>query len=198
MLSHRHTHRLFCLVLPRDAPTNKCAMCRPQMSWRRPTLKGLLHVHEHILQRRHLISALKLCAKSIVQGGIHVIKREVQGLFPVLGLALHLARELRRHHVLRAARVRVQPRHRIRRVEVHVIIPRRSPRRRRGRTYCRRGPAKSQILRLLVLDIRTAHFLQFDSLLLLLRGALLVVYAAQNPIVQLPKSQPSDQSLIDT
>jgi hypothetical protein len=153
-------------------------------------------VHEHVLQRRHLIITLELRTESIVQGGIHVIKREIQGLFPVLWLTLHLARELRRHHMFRAARVSVKPRYRIRRVKVHVIIPRTRRHRRRSRRQC---CTRVQNHRLLVLDFRAVRSFVVGNLihlLLLFHCTLLVVYATQNPIIQLQKSGPLDCLLV--
>lgn len=72
--------------------------------------KGFGQVHEHILQRRHLIIARVLRSKTSIQSGIQVIIRKFKALFPLVPLrfALHLACKLRRHYVLRATRIRVQ------------------------------------------------------------------------------------------
>lgn len=76
---------------------------RTASSWRLILLSHRFgEVHEDILQRRHLIRAMELRRQS----GIHVIVRKL-AVSP-LRLALHLAGQLRRHHLLRAAGVRGQ------------------------------------------------------------------------------------------
>jgi len=125
--------------------------------------KWFREVHEDILQRRHLIRAMELRRQS----GIHVIVLKLN--VAPLRLALHLARRPRRDHLLGAARVRrQQPRHRIRRLEVHTVHHRRLRVGRRNR-------------RLLVRQFGTLNFDRW----LLLNWAFLVVYATQHPVIQL-------------
>nr|GMC51603.1 hypothetical protein Iba_chr01cCG7800 [Ipomoea batatas]GMC53599.1 hypothetical protein Iba_chr01dCG8150 [Ipomoea batatas] len=77
------------------------------------------------MQRPRIVAPRQVAApeEAAVGSGILVIKREVEGSFvPLahlrLALDLPIARELRRQHVLRAARLRVQLRDRVRRLQV--------------------------------------------------------------------------------
>ncbi|KAH1215200.1 hypothetical protein GmHk_13G036400 [Glycine max] len=122
--------------------------------------EGPGEVHEDILERRHLI---------IPESGIHVIIRKLAVALP-LPLALHLARKLRRHHLLRTARLRrVQPRHRVGSLEVQAI--------------------RRRILRLHVFHFVTFNFVDptrwWRCWLLLLNCTFLVVNSTQHPVIQL-------------
>ena len=148
------------------------------------TSKRLLQVHKYILKRRHLIIPLQLRRKWNIHCGIQVIVRIIEGIYvsPFLPprLTLHLAREFRRHHMLRAARIRVHPRHGVWRVKVHVIIHRSC---RRGRSLWWRQ--QNNLLLLILLNLRRIRFLDAKMLFLLLNCTFLVVYATEYPIIQL-------------
>ncbi|ONK57996.1 uncharacterized protein A4U43_C09F6640 [Asparagus officinalis] len=79
-----------------------------------PTSERLLQVHENVL---HRIPVHRVQLRKLRPSGVHAVKRSCKGPFellpPELALHLPLARELRRDHVLGAARVRVQLRQRV-------------------------------------------------------------------------------------
>nr|ACN30958.1 unknown [Zea mays] len=149
----------------------------------RRRLERLAPVHEDVLQQR---VAAGVADDGVEHGarGVHGVGGE--GPLPLadLGLALHLpvARQLLRgQHLLRAAGVvRVQPRHRVRRP----VVVRRQLRERRGQ------PARRRHERLLLR--RGAHRRRGEHRLvvaasrrrLLQPAALLVVDAAQDPVIQ--------------